>query len=80
MRGEGTLEELIRERIRPTIEAIVEEEMAAALGTSRSARVGAIRTGRSPRQARTHVDDQPGGTHDRDAARVEADDERDHEW
>ena len=35
----------MRERIRAMIEAIVEEELAAALGASRSARVGAIRTG-----------------------------------
>jgi len=43
VRGEGTLEDLMRERIRATIEAIIEEE--AALGASRSQRVGAIRTG-----------------------------------
>ena len=30
--GKGSLEELMRERIRATIEAIVEEELEAALG------------------------------------------------
>ena len=40
----ATLEALMRERIRATIEAIVDEELVAALGASRSARVGAIRT------------------------------------
>jgi hypothetical protein len=34
--GKATLEDLMRERIRAMIEAIVEEELAAALGASRS--------------------------------------------
>jgi len=40
--GEGTLEELMRERIRATIEAIVEEELKGALGAARSQRVGTV--------------------------------------
>ena len=35
----------MRERIRATIEAIVEEELEAALGAARSQRVGAERAG-----------------------------------
>jgi hypothetical protein len=38
--GKGWLEELMRERIRATIEATVDEELEAALGAGRSARVG----------------------------------------
>ena len=34
--GKGALEELMRERIRATIEAIVDEELEAALGAARS--------------------------------------------
>ena len=50
----ATLEGLMRERIRATIEAIVEEELVAALGASRSARVGAVRIGyRHGKRART---------------------------
>jgi transposase-like protein len=43
--GEGTLEELVRERIRATIETIVDEELEAALGAARSQRVGQVRAG-----------------------------------
>jgi hypothetical protein len=38
--GEGALEELMRERIRATIETIVDEELEAALGAAPSQRVG----------------------------------------
>ena len=52
--GKGALEELMRERIRATIEAIVDEELEAALGAGRSARVGAVRTGyRHGKRSRT---------------------------
>jgi len=52
--GKGGLEELMRERIRAMIEAIVDEELAAALGAARSQRVGAVRTGyRHGKRART---------------------------
>ena len=58
----------MRERIRATIESIVDEELEAALG---AARIAAGRPGSSwlpARQARTHADDQPWGDDDRDAA------------
>jgi hypothetical protein len=38
--GDGTLEELMRERIRATIETLIDEELEAALGAGRSQRVG----------------------------------------
>jgi transposase-like protein len=43
--GKGALEDLLRERIRATIETIIEEELEAALGAGRSERVGAMRSG-----------------------------------
>ncbi|MGB6091749.1 MAG: transposase, partial [Candidatus Binataceae bacterium] len=43
--GKAPLEDLMRERIRATIEAIDEEELEAALGAARSQRVGAERAG-----------------------------------
>ena len=43
--GKGALEDLMRERIRATIEAIVDEELEAALGAAQSQRVGAVRAG-----------------------------------
>jgi putative transposase len=43
--GKGALEELLRERIRATIESIVEEELKGALGAARSERVGEVRVG-----------------------------------
>jgi putative transposase len=52
--GKGALEELMRERIRATIETIVEEELEGALGAARSQRVGSIRVGyRHGKRART---------------------------
>jgi transposase-like protein len=49
VRGEGfgpdAIETVMRERIRETIEALVEEELEVALGAARSARVGTQRTG-----------------------------------
>jgi putative transposase len=41
----GALEELMRERIRGTIESIVAEELEAALGAAPSQRVGLVRVG-----------------------------------
>ena len=79
--GKATLEDLMRERIRAMIEAIVEEELAAALGASRSARVGAIRTGyRHGKRARTLTTSLGTTTIALPRARIEADDGRDHEW
>src|SRR2546425_11014907 len=43
--GPDTIEQVMRERVRATIEAIVEEELEAALGAGRSARVGEARRG-----------------------------------
>src|SRR5574341_207973 len=43
--GIDTIEQVMRERVRATIEAIVEEELAVALGASRGARVGEQRQG-----------------------------------
>jgi len=43
--GSDTIEQRMRLRIRETIEAIVDEELEAALGAEKSARVGAVRQG-----------------------------------
>jgi putative transposase len=52
--GKGALEDLMRERIRATIETIVEEELEGALGAARSQRVGSVRVGyRHGKRART---------------------------
>ena len=57
--GVDTIEQVMRERVRATIEAIVEEELEAALGASRSARVGeqrqGYRHGRRERQLTTSL-------------------------
>jgi putative transposase len=79
--GKGALEELMRERIRAMIEAIIDEELTAALGAVRSARVGAGRTGyRHGKRARTLTTSLGATTITMPRARIEADDERDHEW
>jgi len=77
----ATLEALMRERIRATIEAIVDEELVSARGASRSARVGAMRTGYRPgKRARTLTTSLGATTITMPRARIEADDGRDHEW
>lgn len=43
--GPDTIEQVMRERVRATIEAIVEEELEAALGAGRWARMGEARRG-----------------------------------
>jgi len=43
--GAAALEALIRQRVRETIEAVLDEELTAALGAGRSDRVGATRRG-----------------------------------
>src|SRR6516165_5242418 len=43
--GPDTIERVIRDRVRATIETIVREELDAALGAARSARIGAQRCG-----------------------------------
>ena len=71
----------MREGIRTTIEAIVGEGLVAALGASRSARVGAIRTGyRHGKRARTLTTSLGATTIAMLRARIEADDGREHEW
>lgn len=52
--GPDTIEQVMRERVRATSEAIVEEELVAALGAGRGARVGEQRQGyRHGKRART---------------------------
>jgi transposase-like protein len=43
--GSDTIEQVMRERVRATIAAIIEEELEAALGAQRGARVGKQRQG-----------------------------------
>jgi transposase-like protein len=60
--GKGTLEELMRARIRATIETIVEEELKTAPGATRSQRVGPVRVGyRHGKRMRT-LSTSPGPT------------------
>ena len=65
--GKGALEELMRERIRTTIEGIIEEELVAALGAARSQRSGLVRVGYRHGE-RTNADNQPWPHHHRNAA------------
>lgn len=57
--GADTIEQAMRDRVRQTIEMIVEEELEAALGAGRSARVGeqrlGYRNGSRPRQLTTSL-------------------------
>jgi putative transposase len=79
--GKGALEELMRERIRAMIEAIVDEELEAALGAARSERVGPVRTGyRHGKRARTLTTSLGATTITMPRARIEADDGRGREW
>ena len=59
--GPDTIETLMRARVRTTIEAIVQEELDAALGAAKSARVGETRQGYRHGESRADADDQPGG-------------------
>jgi transposase-like protein len=43
--GPDAIERAMRERVRATIEQLIEEELAAALGAAKSERVGATRVG-----------------------------------
>ena len=45
--GPDSIEKAMRERIRETIEALVEEELEIALGAARSERIGSRHEGRS---------------------------------
>ena len=79
--GKGSLEELMRERIRATIEAIVDEELEAALGAERSARVGSIRAGyRHGKRERTLSTSLGATTIAMPRARLEGADGKSREW
>lgn len=79
--GKGALEELLRERIRGTIEAIVEEELKDALGAARSQRVGANRSGyRHGRRPRTLSTSLGASTIMMPRGRIADDDGRAREW
>ena len=67
-RGEGGLEELMRERIRATIETITDEEFAAALGAARSQRVDAVRAGHRHGKRERRLTNESRADHDRVAA------------
>lgn len=79
--GKGALEGLMRERIRAMIEAIVDEELEAALGAARSQRVGAVRAGyRHGKRERTLSTSLGATTIAMPRARIEDDDGRRREW
>jgi putative transposase len=79
--GKGSLEELMRERIRATIEAIVDEELEAALGAGRSARVGSVRAGyRHGKRERTLSTSLGATTIAMPRARLEGADGKSREW
>jgi putative transposase len=79
--GKGALEELMRGRIRATIEAIVEEELEEALGAARSQRVGTNRSGyRHGKRPRTLSTGLGATTIMMPRARIDDDDGRRREW
>jgi transposase-like protein len=79
--GKGALEDLLRERIRATIEAIIKEELEAALGAGRSERVGAVRAGyRHGKRPRTLTTSLGATTITMPRARVENTDGQRSEW
>ena len=79
--GKGSLEELMRERIRATLEIIIEEELEAALGAPRSQRVGTERTGyRHGKRPRTLTTSLGPTTIAMPRARIAGDDGREREW
>ena len=80
-RGEGGLEELIRERIRATIETIIDEELDGALGATRSQRVGEVRVGyRHGKRERTLTTSLGPTTIALPRARIESANGRRSEW
>ena len=58
----------MRERIRTTIEGIIEEELVAALGAARSQRVGSGSSGVPARSTLANADHQSWPHHHRNAA------------
>jgi transposase-like protein len=79
--GKGSLEELMRERIRGTIEIIVEQELEEALGAASSQRVGEQRVGyRHGHRARSLSTSLGASTIAMPRARIEGEDGQRHEW
>ena len=79
--GKGSLEELMRERIRGTIEIIVEQELAEALGAASSARVGEHRAGyRHGHRTRTLSTSLGASTIAMPRARIEGAEGKRYEW
>ena len=79
--GKGALEELMRERIRTTIEGIIDEELVAALGAARSQRSGPVRVGyRHGKRSRTLTTSLGPTTIALPRARLEGEDGRRREW
>jgi transposase-like protein len=79
--GKGSLEELMRERVRGTIEVIVEQELEEALGAASSERVGDRRSGYRPgRRARTLSTSLGATTIAMPRARIEGENGTRHEW
>ena len=79
--AKGALEELMRERIRTTIESIIEEELVAALGAARSERCGPVRGGyRHGKRSRTLTTSLGPTTIAMPRARLEGEDGRRREW
>ncbi len=79
--GKGALEELLRERIRTTIEGIIEEELVAALGAARSERCGPVRGGyRHGKRERTLTTSLGPTTIAMPRARLEGEAGRRREW
>ncbi len=65
--GPDTIECVMRERVRATIEVIVEEELEAALGAAPVGAGGRAAGRVSPRDAAAHADHEPGAGDDHDA-------------
>jgi putative transposase len=79
--GKGSLEELMRERIRGTIELIVEQELEEAIGAASSERVGEQRAGyRHGHRARTLSTSLGATSIAMPRARIEGADRKRHEW
>lgn len=79
--GKGSLEELMRERVRGTIEVIVEQELEEALGAASSERVGDRRGGyRHGHRARTLSTSLGATSIAMPRARIEGVDGTRHEW
>ncbi|MGO9607060.1 MAG: IS256 family transposase [Candidatus Binataceae bacterium] len=79
--GKGSLDELMREWVRDTIEIIIEEELEEALGAPRSQRVGAERIGyRHGKRPRTLTTSLGPTTIAMPRARIAGNDGRQREW